>query len=339
MRALVVGGTGFLGLNIVDALLARGADVRVTRRKQSITALVRKRPVELVDASLEEPAKLRAAMEGRDVVFLAGAYYPRYSLDFQASLEQGVSGVRNACEAAISAGVPRLVYTSTIATLAKARGGQSADEDDVLVSMPEDSVYRAVKWAMEREVERARARGLDAVSLLPGGCIGPGDLRVGTSSVIVGVCRGLMPWWVDGIVNMVDVGSVARAHVAAAGQTPHHRYTLAGRTVRVGELLRRIERRFGGIAPSLELSHEEARGRALEEERAAAPQKQRVAIPRELVDLAISGQSVSDARAVAELGFDPASLDDALDQAHAWLARFKFVPKPEAEGTVHEHAR
>lgn len=338
MRTLVVGGTGFVGLNIVDALLASGASVRVTRRKQSVTVLVRKRPVELVGASLSEPDDLRRAMDGCDVVFLAGAHYPRYSLDLQASLAEGVSGVRNACEAALAAGVRRLVYTSTIATLETAPEGRLADEDLVPAAMPEGSVYRAVKWAMEREVDRARERGLDAVTLLPGGCVGPGDLRVGTSSVIVGVCRGLMPWWVDGTVNIVDVGSVARAHVAAARTTPHHRYTLAGNTVRVRELLRRVARRFGGSVPALELSQDEARARALDDERAAAPKKERVAIPRELVDMATTGQAVSDARAVTDLGFAPAPLDDALDEAHAWLSRFGFVPNQATEGSIHGHS-
>jgi dihydroflavonol-4-reductase len=338
MRALVVGGTGFLGLNIVDALLARGAEVRVTRRKQSVTVLLRKRPVELVNASLSEPAKLRDAMTDVDAVFLAGAHYPRYSLDLDASLEEGVSGVRNACDAALAAGVPRFVYTSTIGTLAKAPAGRPANEDDVHDAMPQGSVYRAVKWAMEREVERARERGLDAVTLLPGGCIGPGDLRVGTSSVIVGVCRGLMPWWVDGTVNMVDVASVARAHVAAASRTPHHRYTLAGNDVRVRELLARIADRFGGVVPAQELTPDEARAQALADERAAAPKKERVAIPRELVDMTTAGQRVSDARAALDLGFAPASLDDALDGAHAWLSRFGFVPKPATEATTHGYS-
>jgi dihydroflavonol-4-reductase len=331
MRALVIGGTGFVGLNIVDVLLASGASVCVTRRKQSITILLRRRPITLVDAWLEDPAKLREAMQGRDVVFLAGGYYPRYSTDLAASLEEGVSGIRNACDAAIAAGVPRLVYTSTIATLATAPVGRPANDDDVLDTMPEDSVYRAVKWAMEREVERARSRGLDVVTLLPGGCIGPGDIRVGTSSVIVGVCRGLMPFWVDGLVNIVDVGSVARAHLAAAGKTAHHRYTLAGNTVRVPDLLRRIAERFGGVVPSLELAPHDARARALEDERIAAPKKERVMIPRELVDMAITGQHVSDARAVAELGFTPERFDDALGQAHAWLSRFGLVPKSGTE--------
>lgn len=338
MRALVVGGTGFIGLNIVDALLAAGAQVRVTRRKQSVTVLVRRRPVELVDASLSEPEKLRRAMDGCDVVFLAGAHYPRYSLDLAATLDEGLSGVRNACDAALAAQVPRFVYTSTIATLQAAPPGRPANEDDIPGAMPEGSVYRAVKWAMEREVDIARRAGLDAVTLLPSGCIGPGDLRVGTSSIIVGVCRGLMPWWVDGLVNLVDVGSVARAHVAAASPTPHDRYALAGTTVRVRDLLQRIARRFGGVIPTLELSPEAARARALEEERAAAPRKERVAIPRELVDMATTGQAVSNARAEAELGFTHASLDDALDEAHAWLSRFGFVPKRMAKGTIHEHS-
>ena len=340
MRALVIGGTGFVGLNVVDELLAEGATVRVSRRKQSVTALVRRRPVELVEASLEEPEKLRAAMDGCDVVFFTGGYYPRYSLDLDASLEEGVRGVRNVCEAALAAKVPRLVYTSTIATLHTVET-RPAHDDDVPPEMPVGSVYRGVKWAMEREVERAQDRGLDAVTLLPGGCIGPGDLRVGTASVIVGVVRGLMTWWVDGKVNLVDVGDAARAHVAAAKATPHRRYALAGSTVCVKTLLRTVARRYGGTLPELELGADEARARASAEERAAAPKKERVTIPRELVDMATTGQVVSNARAEAELGFAPRPLEESLDRAHAWLTRFGLLPKrtTEAEkGHTHEHS-
>ncbi len=338
MRALVIGGTGFVGLNIVDALLSAGASVTVTRRKRSLTVLVRKRPVTLVDASLEEPEKLKRAMCGCDVVYLAGAHYPRYSLDLHASLEQGLEGVANVCAAALAASVPRLVYTSTIATLGSSPDDRCADERDVLSTMPTDSVYRAVKWAMEHEVERARRAGLDVVTLLPGGCVGPGDLRLGTAAVIAGVIRGELPWWVDGRVNIVDVGDVARAHVAAASKTPATRYAIAGHTLRVPALLHTIARRYGGTVPDLELTADEARARALDDERAAAPRKGRVAIPRELVDMAVHGQRVSNARAEVDLGLSLTPLDQALDRAHVWLSSFGFVPRRVSKEAMNEHA-
>lgn len=339
MRALVIGGTGFVGLNIVDALLERGAEVRVTRRKQSVTVLVRRRKVELVEASLQDKVSLRRAMEGCDVVYLAGAHYPRYSLDLAGSLEQGLVGVHNACEAALEASVPRFVYTSTIATLAPAPQGRQADERDVSDVTPTGSVYRTTKWAMEREVERAAEAGLNAVTLLPGGCIGPGDLRLGTASILVGVIRGLLPWSVDGLVNVIDVGDVARAHVAAAGPTRHNRYALAGHTLRVRSLLRRIAKRYGGSVPELELPAELARERALEAERLAAPTKGRVAVPREFVDMVTHGQHVSNARAEADLGLLLTPLDDALDRAHGFLARFGFVPPVGTRKELDEHAQ
>ena len=86
MRALVIGATGFLGLNLVDALLAQGTEVRATRRRRSITAYLRRRSVELVPASLEDEPALIEAMTGMDVAFLTGAHYPRYSTDRDASL-------------------------------------------------------------------------------------------------------------------------------------------------------------------------------------------------------------------------------------------------------------
>jgi dihydroflavonol-4-reductase len=273
-------------------------------------------------------------MEGQDVVFLAGAYYPRYSTDLRASLEEGVRGVRNACAAALEARVPRLVYTSTIATLARAPAGRIADERDVPKAVPEGSVYRAVKWAMEEEVRAARARGLDAITLMPGGCVGPWDVRLGTGSVLVGAVSGRLPWWVEGEVNLVDVGDVARAHVAAARSAPHDRYCLGGHDVQVGVLLERIVRRYGGRLPALRLTPEEARAQADADERAAAPTRARVPVPRELVDLATTGQPVSCARAERDLGFVLSPLDRALDRAHEWFVRHRYLPSPERRVTA-----
>ena len=102
-RALVIGGTGFLGLNLVDELLAGGVEVRATRRRKSITAFLRKRPVELVNASFDDALSLKNAMVGCDAVFHVAGYYPRYSLDRDAALSEATAGIDAVCAAALSA--------------------------------------------------------------------------------------------------------------------------------------------------------------------------------------------------------------------------------------------
>lgn len=325
-RALVIGGTGFVGLNLVDALVARGVETRVTRRRRSITAFVRSRPVELVEADLGDVDSLVRAMRGVDVVFLAAGHYPRYSLDRDAALRTGVQQVRHACEAALRAGVERLVFTSSTGALAQAPAGRPADERDVPAEMPADSVYRAVKWALEREVEAAVARGLPAVTVIPAGCVGPWDVRCGTGGILVGTVRGLLPWYVDGTVNLVDVGDVATAHVRAACAEPGSRYCVAGHTVSMHSLLELLVRRYGGRMPPERLSADAGRARADAEERAAAPTRARVPMPRELVDLVAAGQPVSSERARRELGIRFASLEEALDRAHEWFRRYRYLP-------------
>ena len=336
-RALVVGATGFIGLNLLETLTARGVRVRVTKRRETPSFVLRKRPVEVVDASLEEPESLRRAMEGCDTVFLTGAHYPRYSIDLEASLATGIAQIRNAARAALDAQVERFVYTSTIASLGPAPEGRRADEREIGGPRPEGSVYRTLKWEMERELEAWEKKGLPAVWLLPGGCIGPNDVRVGTGAFIVGVARGLMPWFVDGLVNMVDVGDVAEAHFAAASAAPGGRYCLGGHDIRIGELLARVARRYGGKAPTLELSPEEARTRAHEDELEAAPKRARVPVPREMVDLVTSGQPVSSALAERELGARFRPIDEALDRAHAYFTRMKLIPAQQP-GSTNDHA-
>lgn len=325
-RALVIGGTGFIGLNLVDALLADGVEVRVTRRPRSITAYVRRRPVELVAASLEDTGQLVQAMQDVDVVFLAGGHYPRYSTDREGSIARGVAQIRNACVAASEVGV-RLVYTSSTGSMGRAEPGRPADERSIPESVPTQSVYCATKWAMERELERHVARGLDAITMIPGACLGPQDARLGTGGILVAAIHGSLPWWVEGLVNVVDVADVALAHIAAARRAKAgDRFCLTGHDLMLSKIFQRLIARYGGRIPREPLSAAEACARADAEEREAEPQRKRVPFPRELVDLVIAGQPVTSERAIRELDIQFRPLTETLDRAWAWYARHHYLP-------------
>jgi len=337
-RALVVGGTGFIGINLVDALLAEGWQVTVTTRKHSITLFLRTRDVTRVRASLDDGAALAAAMKDHDVVFLAAAHYPRYSLDVETEVAEGVRGIRCACAAALEAGVKHLVYTSSTGALGSPEDGRAVDEMDVPSARPRDSVYRAVKWEMEREIERWAAIGLGVTTMIPGGCLGPLDARVGTGRLLVGVVKGALPFWVDGVVPLVDVRDVALAHVRAASLPTGARYALGGHATRVGTLLRGIVDRYGGeLGPEL-ASHALARARADEAERRAAELRERVSVPRELVDLIASGRPVRSTRAESDLGMRFRPLDETLDDAHAWFVQNGYITGDRAWPKTTEHA-
>ncbi|MCB9615954.1 MAG: NAD(P)H-binding protein [Sandaracinus sp.] len=332
-RALVIGATGFIGLNVVDALQARGVSVRATWRKKSITVFAQKRNPEWCLAELDDTVALEEAMRGCDVVFFAGGHYPRYSLDRRASIERGRADVRAVCTAAMHADVPRVVYTSSIGTLDGSVAGP-VNADDRTVDPPRESVYRATKWAMEEEVDFALARGLDVVTVLPGACLGPWDVRLGTTGVLVALLNGALPWWVDGIVNVADVRDVAAVHVAAAEVAPRGaRYAFGGVTTTMRALFEDLARRWGVRFPPEELDVAAAYIRADVEEAAAAPRRGRVPMPRELVDLVAWGRRVDSSRAALELGVVARDRETTLEDARQWLERMGHVPR-RAEATA-----
>lgn len=326
-QILVLGAAGFLGLNAVAALRAAGVTPRCTRRRRTNVMLLRKLAVPMVEADLDDPASLRAAMHGCDVVIHAAGHYPRVSLFRDEALATGRRQIDAALDAAAAAGVRRFVYVSSIATVAP-RGGAPSTERDRYAIPPGIGVYHDLKWYMERRVlDEDR---LEVAVACPGACIGPLDLKLGTARILAALGWGQDPPHPDGWVNLVDARDVGRALARLAlHPTPPRRVLLAAHDRRLHPLMVALARRYGAPRPSAPLSAAVAARIADAEERRSLASSQRPRLVREIVDLVVHGMRIDATLAQQVLGLRWRTLEDTLDTWDAWALRLGFLPPME----------
>ena len=330
MTALVLGAGGFLGLNLVEALLASGENPRCARRSRGNVLVLRKLGVPLVTAELDAPLELQRAMAGCATVFHLAGHYPRLSLDPLGALATGLGQMHNVLDAAAHAGVKRLVYVSSAATAAPSPLGPS-NEAHVYSTSPGHGAYHDLKWAMER-VALAEHRFEVAVAC-PGACLGPWDLRVGTSALLVATARGLDPPHPDGWINLIDARDVATALLRLSTlPAPPRRVLLSGGNHKLHQLLCELALHYGVAPPSPPLDADKAIALADAEEARAARAGGRPAIAREIVDLIVQGVELDTSLAAQAVGLQCRPLAQTLSATDAWARRMRIIPdSPGAE--------
>ena len=251
---LVTGASGFLGSAIAAALRARGHEVRVL--VASIEPAHQSQPRRhLCEGDLRDRASLAAALKGARFLFHAAADYRLWARNPEEILRNNVEGTRLIMEEALSAGVERIVYTSSVATL-KLADGAAATEDHPLAEGEGIGAYKRSKVAAERLVEAMIQRdGLPAVIVNPSTPIGPRDVRpTPTGRIIVEAASGRMPAFVDTGLNLAHVDDVAAGHVAALERGRiGERYILGGDNVFLADMLADIARLVGRRPPTLKL--------------------------------------------------------------------------------------
>jgi dihydroflavonol-4-reductase len=252
---LVTGASGFLGSAIAAALRAGGREVRTLVRPSS--SGVNLDPRDSVRAGdLSDRASLAAALKGVRRLFHAAADYRLWARDPEEIRRNNVEGTRLIMEEALKAGVERIVYTSSVATLELAGGGAPATEDHPLAEEDAIGAYKRSKVAAERLVEAmVRRDGLPAVIVNPSTPIGPRDVKpTPTGRVIIEAASGRMPAFVDTGLNLVHVDDVAAGHLAALERGRiGERYILGGENVLLADMLADIARLVGRRPPTLRL--------------------------------------------------------------------------------------
>jgi dihydroflavonol-4-reductase len=228
MKALVTGGTGFLGANLAKGLAEQGWQVRILRRSTSPLAAVKDLNVEHVFGDITEIDSLTAAMRDVDVVFNVAAISQYWRNSASLIYKVNVGGAQNVFDAAARSGVRRIVHTSSAAAVGFIRG-RSANEDDPFNQPPDRFPYGHSKWLAE-ELARERVKaGQDIVMVNPSAIVGARDINWISGSLLREAKRGRIPVIPQGGVNFVAVQDVVAGHIAAAAQgRSGERYILGG---------------------------------------------------------------------------------------------------------------
>lgn len=329
MRALVTGANGFIGSNVVRALLERGYAVRALVREGSNLRNLAGLDVELATGDVRERATLERALAGCDCLFHLAAAYALWTPDPQPIYDINVDGTANALAAARRAGVRRVVYTSSESTIGIARNGCLGNEEMVVEPAQLAGHYKRSKYLAEQVALRACRDGMEVVVVNPTTPIGRGDIRpTPTGQIVVDFLNGRMPAYVNTGLNLVDVEDVAVGHVLALEKgRPGERYILGNRNLTLKEILQALSRVTGRPAPRLRLPLWVALGAAYASEFAA----QRLTggpprIPVTGVKVARHFRYFDCSKAVRELGMPQTPIEEALEKAVRWFREHGYAP-------------
>lgn len=318
---LVTGVAGFLGSAVARALAAEGRVLRGVARGSSLRGNLADFPGELVEADLRDPVAVAHAMRGVGAVFHVAADYRLWARDPEEIVRNNEAMTRTVMQVALAAGVERVIYTSSVATLLPLDGGVA---DETRPAAPEQAVgaYKRSKVVAERLVERMVAEeGLPAVIVNPSTPIGPRDVKpTPTGRILVECARGKMPAYVETGLNLVHVDDVARGHLLAAERgVVGRRYILGGQDVGLGQMLADICALVGRKPPRVKLPVAPLFPLAVGAELWGRITGFEPFVTVDALKMARHHMFYSSARAEAELGYHARPYGEALEDALRWF--------------------
>jgi dihydroflavonol-4-reductase len=319
---VVTGASGFVGSALVEALLAGPGRVRAVIRPNSARPPAPRPRVEIASGDMRDPAAMKPAMRGARFLFHVAADYRLWARDPNEIMTANVEGTRAVMAAAAEAGLERIVYTSSVATIAPLRGGP-ADETRPLQESEAIGAYKRSKLAAERLVETLVGRGLPAVIVNPSTPIGPRDGRpTPTGRILIEAAAGRMPAFVDTGLNLVHVDDVAAGHVAAlkAGRIGE-RYILGGDDVMLGQMLADIAALTGRPPPRVKLPRAPLFPFAFAAEAAAQITGREPFLTLDGLRMAKNRMFFSSDKAERDLGYRHRPYREAIEDALDWFRR------------------
>ncbi len=323
---LLTGASGFVGSAVARKLAERGFAVRALVRPTSKVEHLK--GIELAVGDLRDAEAVRRALAGARFLFHVAADYRLWAPDPDDIVRSNVEGTRTLMQAAMDAGVERVVYTSSVATLKTSPRGDIGDETMPLREADAIGAYKRSKVAAERVVEGLIAGGLPAVIVNPSTPVGPGDLKpTPTGRIIIEAAAGRMPAFVDTGLNMVHVDDVAEGHLLAFERgRVGERYILGGQNAPFAEILAVIARSVGRRPPRVKIPRGAVMPLALAAEAIARRTGREPFVTVDGLRMSKNRMFFVSTKAERELGYTARPYSEGIRDAIAWFRQAGLLP-------------
>lgn len=323
----LTGATGFVGGALLERLLSDGSEVRALVRGQAAARRLARQGATPVVGDLLGELDLAAAMSGCALVYHVAGLNLLCAPDPKLLFRVNVDGTVKVIEAAARAAVPRVVYTSSSATLGEVRG--SIGNEDSPHRGWFLSVYERSKYEAEVAAQAAAERlGVEVVCVNPSSVQGPGRVS-GTARWLIRYANGKLRWMIQTRVSLVDIADCTEAHVRAAEWgLPGRRYLISGPSRPIAELIQMVGSVTGRTYPVHFLPSAPAVALGSMVGSAFRLVGKRPPVCRETMRTLAHGHAYDGSRAARELGFAYTPIEDSLARAMRWYSDHGYLDPP-----------
>ncbi len=246
---LVTGGAGLLGNTLIDALLQQGEHVRAIYNNTAL-AVKDATQFETFKCDILDVFELEGAMKDVTEVYHCAGLVSFNPKDEKKLYRLNVEGTANVVNAALNAGVKKMVHVSSVAALGRIRPGEIIDETMLWTQETSNSKYGHSKYLGEMEVWRGVAEGLNAVIVNPVIILGAGDWNDSSTKIFKSVYNEF-PWYTEGTTGFVDARDVANAMIELMkSDVTAEKFIISADNISYRDMFTMIANAFGKKAPS-----------------------------------------------------------------------------------------
>lgn len=325
-RVFITGANGLVGSNLCHRLSGLGYEVVGLVRDKSNLLGLKGFQGEIVRGDILDRDSLTKYMKGADYVFHTAGLVSFDNRLREQLLRVNAQGVRSVVDAAIHAGVKRLVHTSSVAAIGIPAEGDVADETAEYNRFRHNVAYGDSKHYGEVEIKEGIERGLDAVIVNPGSIMGQRDVYF-HSGILLKVLKGMriVPY-VSGGMCVVGADDVVDGEIAAlkSGRTGE-RYVLGSENMTFKDLFAQICQVVGAPAPSLHVPLWAARGAASFLEALSGITRKPPVLTKAHVVSATLPHYFSSEKAKRELGYEPRPIIEAIKKSYDWYVENELM--------------